>query len=497
MTVEYLDVLVVGAGVSGLCAAWHLQDRCPSRSYAVLEARAELGGTWDLFRYPGVRSDSDMQTYAYRFQPWPGASAIADGASIRQYLRDTAHEYGIERRIRYGHRVRRASWSSHEARWTLDVEREGALPLRISCGFLVMCSGYYDYAQGHRPALPGIERFGGTVVHPQHWPADLDWTGRRVVVIGSGATAVTIVPAMARAAAHVTMLQRSPSYVLSMSTRDPAATVLRAALPARAAHALLRWRNVLLSRALFRLCRRFPKRAARLLIAQARRQLPAGYDVATHFTPRYDPWTQRLCLVPDGDLFAAIRAGRASVVTDEVASFTATGLRLRSGAELDADIVVTATGLELAFLGGLEVIVDERPVDLTQCLPYKGCMFSEIPNLATVFGYTNASWTLRADLVCAYVCRLLNHARKVRMRWCVPRRRGASPQTEPWVDFSSGYFQRGMDRFPRQGVERPWRTDQDFLRDIAALRLASVDDGVMEFGGPVGTDREVGVSRAG
>jgi monooxygenase len=496
MTVEYLDVLVVGAGVSGLCAAWHLQDRCPSRSYAVLEARAELGGTWDLFRYPGVRSDSDMQTYAYRFRPWPGASAIADGASIRQYLRDTAHEYGIDRRIRYGHRVRRASWSSHEARWTLDVEREGAPPLRISCGFLLMCSGYFDHAQGHLPAIPGIERFAGTVVHPQHWPADLDWTGRRVVVIGSGATAVTIVPAMARAAAHVTMLQRSPSYVLSMSTRDPVAAVLRAVLPARAAHALVRWRNLLLSRALFRLCRRFPKRAARLLIAQARRQLPAGYDVATHFTPRYDPWTQRLCLVPDGDLFAAIRAGRASVATDQIESFTGTGLRLRSGAALDADIVVTATGLELAFLGGLEVIVDERPVDLTQCLPYKGCMFGEVPNLATVFGYTNASWTLRADLVCDFVCRLLNHTRKVRMRWCVPRRRGASPQTEPWVDFSSGYFRRGMDRFPRQGVERPWRTDQDFLRDIASLRFAPIDDGVMEFGGPAGADRGVEVSTA-
>jgi cation diffusion facilitator CzcD-associated flavoprotein CzcO len=483
MTPEHLDVLVVGAGISGISAGWHLNHRCPGRSWAILEARTELGGTWSLFRYPGIRSDSDMFTFGFGFRPWPHDKGIADGATIMRYLRETAAEDGIDRKIRYGHRVTRIEWSSRDARWTVDVERAGAERLRMTCGFLLMASGYYDYDRGHDPEFAGRERFGGRIVHPQSWPADLDWTGKRVVVIGSGATAVTLVPALAERAAQVTMLQRSPTWILSLPAEDKVAKLLGRVLPPRARHALVRRKNVLLGAAIFRACRRWPDRVGARLLDWARRQLPPGYDVATHFTPRYGPWEQRLCLVPDGDFFRAIREGRASVVTDHVEAFDEAGIRLRSGARLDADLIVTATGLELKLLAGLKPIVDGEVVDPVKRLPYKGLMIADVPNLAMVFGYTNASWTLRADLVNDYVCRLLNRTAELGARWCVPRPRPGDEATEPFVDFSSGYFQRALERLPRQGAKAPWRAEQNYLLERRTLGRGALDDGAMRFEG--------------
>jgi len=478
---EHLDVLIVGAGISGLSAGWHLRSRCPGKSFAILEARHELGGTWSLFRYPGIRSDSDMYTFGFGFRPWPGARSIADGDSIMRYLRDTARESGLDARIRYGHRVIGLAWSSADARWTVEVERAEGGHLTLTAGFVVMASGYYDYARGHDPAFPGRESFGGRIVHPQLWPADLDWTGKRVVVIGSGATAVTLVPAMAKAAAHVTMLQRSPTWIMALPGEDAFARVLGRVLPTRLRYAVVRAKNVLAARVLFAACRRWPDRVGAKLLDWARRQLPPGYDVERHFRPRYRPWEQRLCVVPDGDFFTAIRAGRASVATDHVEAFDATGIRLRSGEHLDADVIVTATGLELQLLSGVVPTVDGRPVALAAHLPYKGIMLSDVPNLAMVFGYTNASWTLRADLVAGWVCRVLNHMDRVGARRCVPRPRPDDVATDPFVDFSSGYFQRAADRLPKQGARAPWRADQDYLLERRTLGRDRLDDGVLRF----------------
>ncbi|MFT6570793.1 MAG: cation diffusion facilitator CzcD-associated flavoprotein CzcO [Sphingomonas echinoides] len=407
MSMEHFDVVVVGAGISGIGAGYHLQTQCPDRSYVILEGRAALGGTWDLFRYPGIRSDSDMFTLGYAFKPWTEAKAIADGPSILKYVSDTARDYGIDRHIRFGHHVKRAAWSTADARWTVEAEGPDG-PVAFTCNFLFMCSGYYNYARGHAPEWPGMEDFGGRIVHPQFWPADLDYAGKNVVVIGSGATAVTLVPAMAESAAHVTMLQRSPTYVVSRPAEDATANWLRAKLPAKLAYGLVRWRNVLFQMFFFNLARKRPEKTKERLIEMVRGELGADYDVATHFTPRYNPWDQRLCLVPDADLFAVIKSGKASVVTDTIAHFTRDGITLQSGAELPADVVVTATGLELQLLSDVAFSVDGAPVDLSKTFNYKGMMFSDVPNMATSFGYTNASWTLKADLTCAYVCRLLN-----------------------------------------------------------------------------------------
>ena len=478
---EHLDVLVVGAGISGLSAGWHLRSRCPGKSFAILEARHELGGTWSLFRYPGIRSDSDMYTFGFGFRPWPGARSIADGESIMQYLRETARDSGLDALIRYRHRVTGLAWSSADARWTVEVERAGGERLVITAGFVVMASGYYDYAHGHDPAFPGRETFGGRIVHPQHWPADLDWAGKRVVVIGSGATAVTLVPAMAKDAAHVTMLQRSPSWILSLPGEDVVARVLGRVLPDRLRYAVVRAKNVLAARLLFAASRRWPDRVGTMLLGWARRQLPQGYDVERHFRPRYRPWEQRLCIVPDGDFFTAIRDGRASVATDHVESFDETGIRLRSGEHLDADVIVTATGLELQLLSGVVPTVDGRPVVLAEHLPYKGIMLSDVPNLAMVFGYTNASWTLRADLVAGWVCRVLNHMDRVGACRCVPRPRPDDVASDPFVDFSSTYFQRALERLPKQGARAPWRADQDYLLERRTVGRARLDDGVLHF----------------
>ncbi|MDM0066200.1 NAD(P)/FAD-dependent oxidoreductase [Variovorax sp. J31P207] len=481
MTDEFVDVLVVGAGISGIGAGCHLQKLCPERSFAIVEARPSLGGTWDLFRYPGVRSDSDMHTLGYSFRPWTDPKAIADGPTILNYLRETAREHGLEPKIRFGQRVVRADWSSPDAQWTVELRRaDGTGSARIRCGFLFMCSGYYDYAAGHQPDFPGRERFGGRLVHPQHWPADLDCAGKKIVVIGSGATAVTLVPALADKAAHVTMLQRSPTWMVARPSVDPVGMRLRRRLPLRLALQLTRWKNVLLGMYVFRLSRRNPQRMRQLLLGGVRHALGPEADIATHFTPRYNPWEQRLCLVPDGDFFRAINAGRASVVTDHIASLTETGIALRSGATLDADVIVSATGLQLAMLGHAALHVDGERVEPSRTVNYKGLMYSGVPNMANTFGYTNASWTLKADLTAQYVCRLLNHMRKTGARICRPP---ADPDTElqPWVDFSSGYFERAADQLPKQGSAKPWKLNQNYLSDLVAMRFGAVDDGVLQF----------------
>jgi cation diffusion facilitator CzcD-associated flavoprotein CzcO len=482
MSAEHLDVLIVGAGLSGIGAACHLKMRCPKKSFALLESRDAIGGTWDLFRYPGVRSDSDMYTLGYAFRPWEEAKAIAGAPAILKYIRETAEAYGVDRLIRFRHRAMSASWSSKEAQWTVDVERGPEKDrVRFTCNFLFMCSGYYDYAGGYAPEFPGVERFAGKIVHPQKWPQDLDYKGKRVVVIGSGATAVTLVPAMAKEASHVVMLQRSPTYVVSRPAEDPIALGLRRRLPPRLAYAATRWKNVLLTMYFYRLARRRPERVKQAIIDLARGELGPDYDVGTHFTPRYNPWDQRLCLVPDSDLFLAIRSGKASVVTDQIDTFTEKGLKLRSGAELDADIIVTATGLKLILLGGLTVSVDGVPADLPKSMSYKGMMFSDVPNLASAFGYTNASWTLKADLTSDYVCRLLNYMDRHGYAYCTPRRKDPEVTEVPFLDFTSGYVQRALDQLPRQGSKKPWKLHQNYALDLLALRFGRVNDGVMEF----------------
>jgi cation diffusion facilitator CzcD-associated flavoprotein CzcO len=480
MSLEHFDVLIVGAGLSGVGAAYHLKTEAPGKSFAIFEARERLGGTWDLFRYPGIRSDSDMYTLGYAFQPWREAKAIADGPSILAYVQRVAAENGILEKIRYRRRVTSAAWSSETALWTVRADDGAGGEASVTCRFLLMCSGYYDYAGGHDPAFPGEADFAGAVVHPQAWPEGLDYAGKRVVVIGSGATAVTLVPEMARTAAHVVMLQRSPTYLVSRPAEDGFANWLRRRLPARLAYGLVRWRNVLLGMFFFTQMRKKPLEAKAQLVKMVRAQLGPDYDVETHFTPRYNPWDQRICLVPDADLFAAIRSGRAEVVTDQIERFTKTGLALASGREIPADLVVKATGLKLKLLGGMEVSVDGERRRLADLMTYKGMMFSDTPNLALISGYTNASWTLKADLISEYVCRLLRHMDKKGYVQCVPRR-GDAVGEAPWLDFSSGYVVRAMAEFPKQGAAKPWKLHQNYLLDLLNLRYDRLEDGVMEF----------------
>jgi monooxygenase len=480
MSSEHFDVLIVGAGLSGIGAGCHLRMRCPGKSFAILEARERSGGTWDLFRYPGIRSDSDMYTLGYSFRPWKAAKAIADAPDILDYIRGTARDYGVEERIRYRHRVTRVAWSSADARWTIEVQRgESGEPARYTCNFLYMCAGYYSYESGYLPEFAGTDRFRGRIVHPQKWTGDVDYAGKRVVVIGSGATAVTLVPAMAQQAAHVTMLQRSPSYVMSLPARDVIADVLRKILPARLAYSIVRWKNVLLTMLIFRLSRSAPGFVRRLVRKGIRAELGDSYDMR-HFTPSYNPWDQRMCLVPDADLFKVIREGRASIVTDHIDSFTEKGIRLKSGAELEADLIVTATGLNLQMMGGATMAVDGRPVQLKEHMVYRGMMLSDVPNMAFAVGYTNASWTLKVDLVSKYVCRLINHMEKHGYRQCVPRVHGDVGEI-PLIDFSSGYVQRSLKDLPRQGARSPWRLYQNYALDILTLRFGSMNDGAREF----------------
>jgi cation diffusion facilitator CzcD-associated flavoprotein CzcO len=488
MSGEHFDVLVIGAGLSGIGAGYHLQTRCPDKRYCILEARDRIGGTWDLFRYPGVRSDSDMYTLGYSFRPWTRPKAIADGPSILDYVENTAREYRIDRQIRFRHRVLSASWSTPEARWRVDVERaDSAAPATFTCNFLFACGGYYSYRSGYKPEFPGADRFAGRIVHPQEWTNDIDYTGKRVVVIGSGATAVTLVPELAKKAAHVTMLQRSPTYVVARPAEDAMANWLRRWLPAMIAYRISRWKRVLLGMYFFNLCRRDPTRARRLILAGVRTALGPDYDVERHFTPRYNPWEQRLCLVPDGDLFRAINAGRVSIVTDQIETFTESGVRLCSGATLEADLIVSATGLNLEVLNGVQIAVDGVPVDPAELLTYKGMMYCDVPNLASSFGYTNASWTLKCDLTCEYVCRLLNRMNKRGLRQCTPRNSDPTINRVAWIDFSSGYVQRSLHKLPKQGSKSPWKLYQNYIRDILLLRLGRLEDGVMEFSNPVPT----------
>jgi monooxygenase len=474
------DVIVVGAGLSGIGVAYHLQRDCPRKSFVILDARGTIGGTWDLFRYPGVRSDSDMHTLGYRFRPWRGEKAIADGPSILDYLNDTAREYGIDSKIRFHHKVKRASWSSSDARWTVEVLGPDSKIVTYTCSFLQMCSGYYDYDAGYMPGWPGMERFKGEIVHPQKWPEDLHYAGKRIIVIGSGATAVTLVPALTDKAAHVTMLQRSPTYIVARPAKDAIADWFYAKLPESLAHTLARWKSIFLQLYFYNVARRRPEAAKQRIVELAEAELGPGIDMQ-HFTPRYNPWDQRLCLVPDGDLFKAIRAGKASVVTDEVETFTETGLKLCSGEELPADLIVTATGLVMKLLGGMELVVDGRTVNPGTTLNYKGMMFSDVPNLASTFGYTNASWTLKADLIAEYLCRILNRMDRGGYAYCTPRNNDPSVLADATPPLSSGYMQRAKDILPKQGSKRPWRLYQNYAKDMLALRFGSIDDGTLVF----------------
>ena len=481
ISTEHFDVLIIGAGLSGIGAGCHLAMRCPGKSFAVLEARDTIGGTWDLFRYPGIRSDSDMYTLGYSFRPWQEAKAIADGPSILKYVRETAAAYGVDSKIRFNHAVKRVAWSSKDALWTVEAEHgPERMPVQFTCGFLFTCCGYYDYSGGYTPDFPGVAEYRGQLVHPQAWPDDLDYAGKRVAVIGSGATAVTLVPAMARTAAHVTMLQRSPTYIVSRPAEDAFANWLRRKLPAKLAYGITRWRNVLLTMYFYNIARGKPEKFKAGVMKGVRAQLGPDYDVATHFTPRYNPWDQRLCLVPDSDLFVSLRDGTASIVTDTIETFTPGGLRLASGQELAADVVVTATGLKMILLGGVEVSVDGARIDLSRSMSYKGMMFSGVPNLAAAFGYTNASWTLKADLTSAYVCRLMQYMDRHDVQICTPTK-AAEVAEAPFLNFTSGYVQRASDILPRQGTTKPWRLHQNYARDLVAMRYGRVDDGTMVF----------------
>jgi monooxygenase len=482
MSVEHLDVLIVGAGISGVGAGCRLQEHCPDKTFAIVEARGSIGGTWDLFRFPGIRSDSDMFTLCYPFRPWSGAQAIVDGPSILAYVRDTAREYGIDQRIRFHHRVVTAAWSSADARWHVELERtDTGETVELTCGFLFTCTGYYRYDEGYTPAFEGIERFGGEIVHPQFWTEDIDHAGKRVVVIGSGATAVTMIPALAERAEHVTMLQRSPSYVLSLPAVDPVAGLLNRILPTRLAYPFVRWKNVRMALAIYGFSRRRPTAMKRLIRRLLERQLPPGYDIDTHFTPRYKPWDQRMCIVPDNDLFGAITAGRVSVVTDRIKTFTSTGLALESGAELEADLVVTATGLKMVPFGGIHLSVDGSDVELSQALAYRGMQLSGVPNMAFAFGYTNQSWTLGADLTSERVCKLLNHMDRYGYTVCTPRNRDPAITGVPFADLTSGYIMRAISAFPRQGSQDPWRREQHYVRNVRSMRRAPTDDPALEY----------------
>jgi cation diffusion facilitator CzcD-associated flavoprotein CzcO len=491
MSSEQVDVLIVGAGISGIDAAYRLQERCPHKTFAIIEGRGAIGGTWDLFRFPGIRSDSDMFTLCYPFHPWNDAKLIVDGTSIREYVEETAREYGIDRKIRFNRRVTRAAWSSSDAMWTVEIERtDTGETEQMTCGFLFPCTGYFRYDKGYTPEFPGAERFRGQIVHPQFWSDDIDYDGKRVVVIGSGATAVTLIPAVAERAAHVTMLQRSPSYVVSLPAVDPVLRLLGRVLPWRLAYRIVRWKNVKFMNAVWALSKRWPGLVRRIIRTMTRRHLPAGYDIDTHFNPRYDPWDERICVVPDADLFEAIAGGRASVVTDQIDSFTENGIALTSGAQIDADVIVTATGLNLQPLGGIELSVDGSTVDLPQTLLYRGAMLSGVPNLAFAFGYVNQSWTLGADVTCQQVCRLLNYMDERGYDRCMPRPPEHTAQTSPVMELSSGYVQRDIGLFPRQLSEEPWYRRQSYARDLRSVMRGPINTGAIEFARLPGAARE-------
>jgi cation diffusion facilitator CzcD-associated flavoprotein CzcO len=482
MTQNHFNVIVVGAGISGIGAGYYLQKKCPNKSFVILEGRDNIGGTWDLFRYPGIRSDSDMNTMGFRFKPWMGVKSIADGPSILSYLHETVKENDLNKKIHFNQWVNEASWSSRDSQWTVQVENKKTQELQdFTCDFLFLCGGYYNYEEGYTPHFAGRENFLGQIIHPQKWPKNLDYKNKKVVVIGSGATAVTIIPTMAEEAAHVTMLQRSPTYFLSAPDEDPVGNFLRKFISSKLTYKLVRWKNIRFQWWFFQKCRKFPKKVKEFLIKQVREELGPNYDIETHFTPKYNPWEQRMCLVPNGDFFNAINAGKASVITDHIDRFTKKGIKLKSGGEVEADLIVTATGLNLEVCNGIKLEVDNNEVDISKTMTYKGMMFSDIPNLVATFGYTNASWTLRADLTSEYVCRLLNFMDKKGYANCCPR---TAEHVEPdgdWLDFTSGYVKRSMHKFPKQGSRDPWRNTQNFPKDVLAIRWGNIDNKELKF----------------
>ncbi len=482
MTQNHFNVIVVGAGISGIGAGYYLQKKCPNKSFVILEGRDNIGGTWDLFRYPGIRSDSDMNTMGFRFKPWMGVKSIADGPSILSYLHETVKENDLNKKIHFNQWVNEASWSSRDSQWTVQVENKKTQERQdFTCDFLFLCGGYYNYEEGYTPHFAGRENFLGQIIHPQKWPKNLDYKNKKVVVIGSGATAVTIIPTMAEEAAHVTMLQRSPTYFLSAPDEDPVGNFLRKFISSKLTYKLVRWKNIRFQWWFFQKCRKFPKKVKEFLIKQVREELGPNYDIETHFTPKYNPWEQRMCLVPNGDFFNAINAGKASVITDHIDRFTKKGIKLKSGGEVEADLIVTATGLNLEVCNGIKLEVDNNEVDISKTMTYKGMMFSDVPNLVATFGYTNASWTLRADLTSEYVCRLLNFMDKKGYANCCPR---TAEHVEPdgdWLDFTSGYVKRSMHKFPKQGSRDPWRNTQNFPKDVLAIRWGNIDNKELKF----------------
>lgn len=478
---EFVDVVIVGAGISGISAAWHLQDRCPDKSYVILERRENLGGTWDLFKYPGIRSDSDMFTLGFRFKPWTSEKAIADGPSIMNYLKETVAEYGIDKHIEYNQKVIAADWSDVDNRWTVRIETDGQVR-DVSAEFLVACSGYYNYDEGYTPEFPGRDDFEGTIVHPQHWPEDLDYAGKKIVIIGSGATAVTLIPALANSGAgHLTMLQRSPTYIGMLPDVDPFTVRMNKTLPEKPAYVVNRWKSILFQSGQYQVARRFPKFMRKTLMTMAERRLPEGYDVQKHFGPKYNPWDERLCLAPNGDLFRTIKKGKADVVTDTIDTFTKTGIKLASGQELEADIIVTATGLNLQLFGGAEILRNGEAVDLHDTMAYKGMMLTQMPNMAFTIGYTNASWTLKADLVSEFVCRVLNYMDDNGFDRVEPQHPGNSVDERPLMEFTPGYVLRALDYLPKAGHVTPWRLKQNYLLDLNLIRRGKVDDEALMF----------------
>jgi cation diffusion facilitator CzcD-associated flavoprotein CzcO len=478
---DYFDVVIIGAGLSGIGAACHLTRKIPSKTYLVLESRQNIGGTWDLFRYPGIRSDSDMHTLGYSFKPWKHEKSIADGPSILSYIQESAKEYDVQKNIRYGMQVESASWNSAKAIWTISISKQGQEATTINCSYIYSCTGYFRYDKGYIPEFSNLESFSGQIIHPQQWPDDFNYDGKTVVVIGSGATAITLVPAMAKSAKHVTMLQRSPTYVISSPSTDKLAVNIERFLPAKIAYMLIRWKNVLAQMILYRMSKRWPDYIRGKLIHWTKLQLGEDFDVNEHFSPSYKPWDQRLCLVPNGDLFKSLRKGSSSIVTDHIDYFYDKGIRLKSGKSLEADIVVTATGLELLAIGGIKIEVDDKPVDISETTQYKGMMLSDVPNLFFATGYTNASWTLKCDLTSEYVCRLINHLDKTKKNICVPRTKDSTLKQVMSIGLESGYVRRSIDKFPKEGIISPWKLHQNYFLDLIGLRFKSVKDDFMEF----------------
>ncbi len=478
----HVDVLIIGAGLSGISAAVHLTQRCPNKSYAILEARSAMGGTWDLFKYPGIRSDSDMYTLGYSFKPWSDPEAIADGPAILRYINETAKEYEIDKKIQYDSKVTEAAWSSETSTWTITIASDQAEGTQVlTCNFVFACVGYYNYDYGYTPEFIGRDDYQGQFIHPQKWPTDLDYSGKKIVVIGSGATAVTLVPVLAQTADKVTMLQRSPTYMVSAPREDKVANILRAILPAMMAYKIIRWKNINMSILVYNACKKWPNTMRKFFLKGVKKELENDAYLKQHFTPKYNPWEQRLCLVPEGDLFDAIKADKAEIVTDHIERFTPSGIELKSGETLDADIVVCATGLELQLLGGMKTTVDGQELRAPDLVCFRGAMMQDVPNMALAFGYTNASWTLKCDLVSEYVCRLINHMDRIGAKSCTPRLNDDNMEKIDFVDFSSGYFQRGVDKLPRQGTKGPWVVNQNYKKDIKSFRESDLNESELEY----------------